>query len=103
MVLHEKDGVVARHDIHGIFQGDIRAGTTGVVIGHCGHDMPTYRIRFTIRLAGPPSWTTAPTTTSPSADHAKVGRTGSAERPMTLQTLPSCPPRTTSTAADTLS
>ena len=47
-MLHEKDGVVARHDIHGIFRGDIRAGTTGVVIGHCGHDMPTYRIRFTI-------------------------------------------------------
>jgi hypothetical protein len=46
-VLHEKDRVVARHDIHGMFRGDIRAGTTGVVIGHCGHDMPTYRIRFT--------------------------------------------------------
>ena len=48
MVLHEKDRVVARHDIHGMFRGDIRAGTNGVVIGHCGHDMPTYRIRFSI-------------------------------------------------------
>jgi len=48
MVLHEKDRVVARHDVHGMFRGDIRAGTTGVVIGHCGHDMPTYGIRFSI-------------------------------------------------------
>ena len=48
MVLHEKDRGVARHDIHGMFRGDIRVGTNGVVIGDCGHERPTYRIRFII-------------------------------------------------------
>ncbi len=27
MVLHEADRVVATHDIHGLFRGDIRQGT----------------------------------------------------------------------------
>ncbi|HEY5878381.1 MAG TPA: hypothetical protein VIU11_05700 [Nakamurella sp.] len=49
MALHEADRVVATHDIHGMFKGDIRQGTAGVVISHCGSDMPTYRVRFTIR------------------------------------------------------
>ena len=48
MVLHEADRVVATHDIHGLFRGDIRQGTAGVVVSHCGSDMPTYRVRFTI-------------------------------------------------------
>ena len=48
MVLHEKDRGVARHDTHGMFRGDIRVGTNGVVIGDCGHERPTYRIRFII-------------------------------------------------------
>jgi len=48
MVLHEADRVIATHDIHGMFRGDIRQGTTGVVIGHCGSDLPTYRVRFNI-------------------------------------------------------
>jgi len=47
-MLHEADHVVAMHDIHGMFRGDIRQGTTGVVIGHCGSDMPTYRVRFNV-------------------------------------------------------
>ena len=48
MVLHEADQVVATHDIHGMFRSDIRKGTTGVIIGHCGHDIPTYRVRFNV-------------------------------------------------------
>jgi len=48
MVLHEADRVVATHDIHGMFRGDISKGTPGVIIGHCGSDMPTYRVRFSI-------------------------------------------------------
>jgi hypothetical protein len=49
-MLHEADRVVATHDLKGMFQGGtIRQGTTGVIIGHCGHDLPTYRVRFTIR------------------------------------------------------
>ena len=48
MVLHEADRVVASHDIHGMFKGDIRQGTAGVVISHCGYDLPTYRVRFNI-------------------------------------------------------
>ena len=49
MVLHETDRVVATHDIHGMSRGDIRRGTTGVVIGHCGgSDVQTYRVRFNV-------------------------------------------------------
>ena len=48
MVLHDADRVVATHDIHGMFKSDIRLGTAGVVISHCGSDLPTYRVRFTI-------------------------------------------------------
>lgn len=48
MVFHQTDRVVAVHDIRGMFKGDIRRGTPGVVIGHCGSDIPTYRVRFTI-------------------------------------------------------
>jgi hypothetical protein len=48
MVLHEADRVVATHDIHGLSRGDIRKGTAGIVISHCGSDMPTYRVRFSI-------------------------------------------------------
>jgi len=47
-VFHEADRVVATHDIHGMFKGDIRQGTAGVIIGHCGHDIPTYRVRFIV-------------------------------------------------------
>ena len=48
MVLHEADRVVATHDIHGMFKGDVRQGTSGVVIGHCGSDIQTYRVRFNV-------------------------------------------------------
>ena len=48
MVLHEAERVVATHDIHGMFKGDIRQGTSGVVIGHCGSDILTYRVRFDV-------------------------------------------------------
>lgn len=48
MVLHEADRVVATHDIRGMFKGDIRQGTVGIVISHCGSDMPTYRVRFNV-------------------------------------------------------
>ena len=48
MVLHEADRVVATHDIRGLFRGDIRRGTAGVVVSHCGSDLPTYRVRVTI-------------------------------------------------------
>ena len=46
MVLREADRVVATHDIHGMLKGDVRQGTAGVVIGHSGSEMPTYRVRF---------------------------------------------------------
>ena len=46
MVLHEADRVVATHDIHGLSGSDIHKGTAGIVISHCGSDMPTYRVRF---------------------------------------------------------
>lgn len=49
-MLHEADRVVATHDIKGMSHGaTIPQGTVGVVIGHCGNDLPTYRVRFTIR------------------------------------------------------
>ena len=48
MVLHQTDRVFATHDIRGMFKGNIPRGTTGVVIGHWGSDIPTYRVRFTI-------------------------------------------------------
>lgn len=47
-MLHETDRVVATHDIHGLLKGDIHKGTAGVVIGHSGSDLPTYRVRFNI-------------------------------------------------------
>ena len=47
-MLQEADRVVATHDIHGLVGEDIRQGTGGVIIGHSGHEMPTFRVRFTV-------------------------------------------------------
>lgn len=79
---------VARHDIHSMFRATSEpaqpvwsSATPGTTCRPTESGSPS-------RLAGPPWWTTSPTTTSPSADHAKVGRTGSAERPMTRKPCP---------------
>lgn len=52
MVPQENDCVVDGRDIHGTFRGDILQGTTGVLTGHRGHDMPPRRVRFTITPGG---------------------------------------------------
>ena len=49
-VLSKADHVVAKHDIRGMFHAEaVRRGTSGVIIGHYGREMPTYRVRFNIR------------------------------------------------------
>jgi len=47
-MLQEADRVVATHDIHGLVGEDIRQGAASVIIGHSGHEMPTFRVRFTV-------------------------------------------------------
>ena len=89
MVFHEADRVVATHDIHGLFRGDIRQGTAGVVVSHCGSDMPTYGCVSPSRPAGQRSSVTSPNWTSRSA---KRSRQGDAATPNVTLLLPICAP-----------